>query len=207
MKLSILGNGSVGRKLAVLFNDANHQVIVGARSTPSASEHSGIQYVTIEEAAAQGDVVILAIPYIASVEVLPQLESTLAQKIVIDCMNPLHSDWSPLDLGERTSAGEETAKRLPQSRVIKAFNTTFADIMSPDRIIRNGSQATAFVAGDEAEAKKIVMRLAEEIGFAPLDAGALSSSKYLEGMAHLNIRIAVGLGGGTDAAFLYHQAK
>jgi len=197
MKISVLGSGNVGQKLTHLFSAAGHDVFVGNRAEAG----------SIEAAVAAGDIVVLAVPYTACAELLPSLADALAGKIVIDSTNPLNADWSPLSLGAENSAGEEIARLLPRSHVIKAFNTIFADIMQPDRIERGGQRVTAFVAGDEDEAKQQVLRLADSMGLAPLDAGPLTSARYLESMAHLNIQIAVGQGGGTNAAFLYHQVR
>jgi len=66
---------------------------------------------------------------------------------------------------------------------------------------------TAFVAGDVAAAKQKVMTLAGLAGFALVDVGPLRMARHLEAMAHLNIEIAVGQGGGTNAAILYHHSK
>jgi len=78
--------------------------------------------------------------------------------------------------------------------------------MKPERLTRLGVPVTAFVAGDDAEARQQVSSLARSMGFAPIETGPLSTARYLEAMAHLNIAIAVGQSGGTDAAFLYDQA-
>lgn len=82
----------------------------------------------------------------------------------------------------------------------------FADVVRPNRLDRSGHKGTLFVAGDHSDAKARVMALGSEIGFSPLDAGPLKSARYLEGIAHLNIVLAVAQGGGTDAAFVYNRA-
>ncbi len=76
-------------------------------------------------------------------------------------------------------------------------------MMTPERLRLGGHPLTTFVCGDDAGAKVRVMALAEQMGFAPVDAGVLANARYLEAMAHLNIQLAVTLGGGTDAGFLY----
>jgi len=72
-------------------------------------------------------------------------------------------------------------------------------------IDRWGQAITAFIAGDHEAAKQQVISLSRNIGYSPLDTVSLSTSRYLEAMAHLNIQIAVGQGGGTNAAFVYLQ--
>lgn len=206
MKIGILGFGSVGQKLAQLFSDAGHEVYVGLRD---ASVGDSVPYATggFAQVAEQVEVLALAIPYHVSLSVLKELGPLLAGKIIIDNTNPFNDDWSPLLLGQENSAAEEIQRALPNAHVIKAFNTIFADVMQKEAHNRSGLSITGFVAGNDDVAKKTVLNLVAEAGFAPLDAGDLSRARYLEAMAHLNIRIATSLGGGTNAAFLYHQVK
>ncbi|HEX5748820.1 MAG TPA: NAD(P)-binding domain-containing protein [Archangium sp.] len=194
MKIGILGSGNVAKKTAALFIRAGHGVLLGERGTFS-------------QAAEYGEAVLIALPYLACKEVLPALRPALAGKIVIDATNPLNPDWSPVLLGEENSAGEEIARLLPESRVVKAFNTVFADSMFPEKLNRGGLPAAGFLCGNSADANTTVARLLQELGFAPIDAGPLRCARYLEAMAHLNIQLAVGMSGGTDAVFLYHQNK
>jgi hypothetical protein len=75
--------------------------------------------------------------------------------------------------------------------------------MTAQGLDRGGRRATVFVCSDSGSAKAEVLGLATAIGFDARDAGPLRNARYLEAMAHLNIHIAVALGGGTNAAFLY----
>jgi 8-hydroxy-5-deazaflavin:NADPH oxidoreductase len=180
-------------------------VIIGMRTPQSSSV--GRAASIAEAAASEAEIVIFAVPYLACAELLPPLADALDGKIVVDATNPLNPDWSPVTIASGTSGAEEIAAFLPKSSVIKAFNTIFADIMVPERQTRSSGIATAFVAGDDLAAKLAVMDFAKTIGFAPLDVGALSKALYLEGMAHLNIGIAIGQKGGTNAAFIYDQVS
>lgn len=199
MNIAIFGTGNVGQRLHQLLSPHVASALLCARQ-PQAGAPGFAQ------GAAQADVVLLAIPFTALAEVLPGLQDTLRGKVVVDCTNPLNADWSPLLLGQENSAGEETARLLPGARVVKAFNTIFADVMTHERQDRGGLRTTAFVAGDDAQAKAAVLSLASAAGFAPVDVGPLTMARHLEAMAHLNIQIAVGQKGGTNAAFVYHQA-
>ena len=201
MKIAILGFGSVGKQFAALFSQAGYEIIIGLRSTPT----PGLPYeaAAFKEAAEAADCIALAIPFTACANVLPDLVEATKGKIVIDSTNPLNNDWSPTLLGEENSAAEEISRLLPDADVVKAFNTIFADVMAQRTI--DGQNITAFIAGDNAAAKQKVIGLASNIGYAPLDTGALSTARYLESLAHLNIQIAVGQGGGTSAAFVYLQ--
>jgi predicted dinucleotide-binding enzyme len=124
--------------------------------------------VTVEEAARWGEVILLAAPW-RSPEALPKPE-TVAKKIVIDAMNPYKPDCTFYDLGDSTSS-EETAMRLPGARLVKAFNTIYYEHLASRRRtdLPVDQRHAIFVAGDDTEAKHVVTRLIEEIGFAPVD--------------------------------------
>ena len=194
MKIAILGSGAVGRRLAALFTAAGYPVALGGREEARA-------------ACDGADLVLLALPYGAVQEVVQQLGDRLTGKIVIDVTNPVQADWSPLVLGAETSAAETIARLLPEARIVKAFNTIFADIMTPAGLDRQGTPVTCFIASDDPAAAAEVAKLAGDIGMAPLLVGPLKMARHLEALAHLNIQIAVGQGGGTNAAFLFHQVK
>jgi predicted dinucleotide-binding enzyme len=133
---------------------------------------------TIDEAADFGEVVLLAIPW-RSRQDLPA--ERLRGKIVLDAMNPYRPDLSLYDLGDSTSS-EEVAKGLPGARLVKAMNHLFAkDLASRGDASLPVKQRTAlFLAGDDPQAKQVVARLAEEIGFAPVDTGSLRDGGRLQ---------------------------
>jgi len=203
MKIAILGFGNVGKQFAKLFNKAGYEVVIGLRSVST----QALPYTctTFKEAAQVADVIAIAIPFTACADVLPELAEVTKGKIVIDSTNPLNADWSPKLLGQENSASEEISRLLPEAYVVKAFNTIFADVMNEP--VKDGRVITAFIAGDNDEAKQKIIALASDIGYAPIDIGCLYTARYLESMAHLNIQIAIGQGGGTNAAFIYLQQK
>jgi predicted dinucleotide-binding enzyme len=104
-----------------------------------------------------------------------------------------------LAIGFSTSAAEELQKKLPKARVVKAFNTVFAQNQSTGRL--GNEQLTLFVASDDAKAKQSVMQLGRDIGFDPADAGPLKSARYLEPMAMLLINLGYVLGMGTKIGY------
>jgi 8-hydroxy-5-deazaflavin:NADPH oxidoreductase len=198
--IAFIGAGPVARQLAKLADTAGHQTLLSSR-IPTADTST----TSFLDAAAKATIAIVAIPFRATAEVLPGLATSLAGKTVIDATNPLNPDYTPLVLNEGTSAGEAIASMLPDSKVVKAFNSIFADVMQPDRQSRAGQRATAFIASDHSDARSAVADFAQSIGFAPVQAGPLHAAHYLEAMAHLNIQIAFREGGGSNAAFVYHQ--
>ena len=203
--IAILGFGNVGTKLATLFSDAEYQVTICSNDGKAGSPIYKAS--NIEAGIKDADAIAIAIPYSAAVELLEPLSEALAGKIIIDCTNPLNEDWSPLLLGQETSAAEQLAQKLPNAFVVKAFNTIFADVMSKEHHARGDLTISAFIASENQLAKEAVLTLAQRIGFDPIDVGPLHCARYLEAMAHLNIHIALHQGGGTDAAFIYHQKK
>ena len=200
MKVAILGYASVGKNLESLFKYAGYTTIIGVRS-PEKYEQDNVT--DIVAAAKDADTVVLAIPYRVCSEVLPDLKMALSKKIVIDATNPLNEDYSPILFDKEDSAGETLQRILGESMMVKAFNTIFADNMTREKLDRDGRKLTTFIAGDNDPANEKVLQLAEKIGFSPIDTGPLKNSRYLEGMAHLNIQIAFGQGKGADVAFLY----
>ncbi len=196
MNISIIGTGNMGSSLGALFAQAGHAVIFGSRQPEGAGQ------VSIVEALEQGEVVVLALPYPAAVELAEQsaTQNVLQGKVVLDISNPLAPDFMSLTVGHTTSAGEEIAKRLPGARVVKAFNTIFADVLKA-RVAGEAVPVTVFVAGDDAAARATAQSLAQEIGFTTVDAGPLSNARYLESVTELTIQLAYGLGHGTRIGF------
>src|SRR5690349_835376 len=132
------------------------------------------------EASWEADVIILAVPYEAEREIAEKIKEVANQKVVISIANPLNHTYNGLVTSSDTSAAEELQKLLPHSKVIKAFNTTFAaDFSSP---VIDDKQVDAFIAGDDEDALKIVEELVITAGFNPIVAGGLSVSRTLENM-------------------------
>jgi 8-hydroxy-5-deazaflavin:NADPH oxidoreductase len=178
MKIGIIGSGNIGGTAAQLFADAGHQVAISNSRGPQSlrdfekSGGSNIKAMTIEEAIAFGDVILLAIPWIKRQE-LPSA-SLLNGKIVIDAMNPYSKDFEVINL-EPSSSSEEVAKQLKGARIVKAFNTMYYQHLKTKGNTNSPKEdrTVLFVAGDDAQAKSIVSKLIDEIGFAPIDTGPL----------------------------------
>lgn len=135
----------------------------------------------------EADIIILALPYPAQQEVAAKIKEVANQKIVISIANPLNEAYNGLVTAPDTSAAEELQKLLPNSKVIKAFNTVFAaDFATP---VIDGKQADAFIAGDDDTALTTVSELVTTAGFNPIVAGELHVSRTLENMALLLIQL------------------
>jgi len=199
MKISFIGAGNVASNLGKLFENAGHNVKYG-------TQNPNVDQLSVSEACNYGDIVLFAIPFSAMSGVITTNKEVLKNKIVVDVTNAINiEDWSPLFLGE-DSGGEQTSRLLPKSRVVKAFNTIFADVMPIEKQKFNEQKLTAFIASDDVEAANIVKKLADEAGFNGLIVGGIKNARHLEAIAHLNIAIAL-KGGGTDAGFIYFQRK
>lgn len=209
MNISIIGAGNMAKGLAALFVNAGHSVTLASRDddkTKAASQELGqsTASASIADAAKTAKIIVLAVPYDAVSDVI-DAAGGLADKIIIDITNPMTADFSGLSIGHGTSAAEEIQKRAPQAKVVKAFNTIFA------QVLQNGGRAagrpaTVFVAGDDPEARAAVVELAQSAGFEPLETGGLASARYLEPVAALNITFGYGLGYGTDIAPTWQRA-
>ncbi len=175
MIISMIGDGSAGRRFGTLLVESGYEVLFGART-------AGLipMRVPLDEAARQCDIAIITIPFQSCYEQLPRIAPFLTDKVVIDATNPTDtSDWSPLLLGEENSGGEEIARLLPASHVVKALNTVFADMANRAILGRPGPRFTGFVAADNRDAATEVMRMLQRMGFDPLYAGPLRVSGTL----------------------------
>ena len=202
MKVAIIGTGNMGAGLAATLAAAGHEVSIGARDLVKAAALAdtighGAVGGGIAAAAKLADVVILALPFGAAADAI-QHAGGLAGKVLVDISNPISPDYKELVIGHTTSAAEEIQKLAPQAKVVKAFNTIFAQLLAPES--RAGKTLQTFVAGDAADAKASVSALAKSAGFEAVDAGPLSNSRYLEPIGEMNIHFGYFLGKGPVVA-------
>lgn len=139
------------------------------------------------DASWEADIIIPAVSYNVEKEVAEKIKPVATQKIVISLSNPLDENYNGLVTAPDTSAAEELQSHLPDTKVVKAFNTVFAgDFSAP---VIDGKQADVFIAGNDDEAIKTVSELVADAGFNPVIAGGLSTSRTLENMTALLIRL------------------
>ena len=98
-----------------------------------------------------------------------------------------------------TSGAEELQRKAPKSKVVKAFNTVFAQNMSTGKV--KGEALTLFVAGDDKAAKDLVLSAGRNIGFDPVDAGPLANARWIETLGYFNIQLGYMLKMGTEIGF------
>jgi predicted dinucleotide-binding enzyme len=186
-RVAIVGQGNVGRALARGLARAGYDMRTVA-SDPAAAR----------EAAGWGDIVILAVPYSAIDAVLSELGNAIDGKVVVDVTNAITADHR-LAVGFTTSGAEELQKKAPAAKVVKAFNTVFAQHMDTGRV--KGQRLSLLMASDHPAAKAAVEALGQDIGFDPVDAGPLRNARWLESLGYLNIQLGYVLGMGPEIGF------
>ncbi|MET8909443.1 NADPH-dependent F420 reductase [Micromonospora sp. NPDC004551] len=180
MKIGIIGSGHIGGTLTRRLRTLGHDVTVansrGPQSLTDLAGETGATAGTLEEAVQDAELVVVAIP----LKAVPDLPAgPFDGKLVVDADNyyPERDGDIPELLDRSLSSSRWTADHLKGARVVKAFNNIQAAYLmdsgkpagTPDRIALP-------VAGDDAEAKRVVMELVDALGFDPVDAGTLDES-------------------------------
>ena len=199
MKTAIIGLGHMGKGIARRLDNKVH-LTVASRDIAVAKEFAAALKTavpaSIASAIAAADIIILALPYGAALELAAQ--NGLAGKIVVDISNPVTADFSSLLLGHTTSAAEEIQTAAKSANVVKAFNTIFASLFdSPESAT---AEVPVFLAGNDPLAVDAVAELVSSAGFACEKTGRLDGARLLEPLGMLNIRLGYGLGRGTAIA-------
>ena len=180
MNIGIVGSGNIGGTAARLFVRAGHEVALsnsrGGEGLEGLVKVLGdkAHATTIESAAKFGDVVLVAIPF-GKFSELPA--DAFKGKVVIDTGNDYperDGKFPPLDKDETTSS-ELMSSHLKEARLVKGFNTIYFKHLASlgDTSLPLEDRRAIFIAGDDSQAKEIVARLIEEIGFAAVDTGFL----------------------------------
>ncbi|OIJ27655.1 NADPH-dependent F420 reductase [Nocardioides luteus] len=173
--ISIIGTGTMGQAIAAVAGRGGHSVQLLGKADAATP--------------ATGEVVVLAVPYPALSEIVSQRGAELAGKIVVDITNPVNFEtFDSLTVPADGSATAEIAAALPDSRVLKAFNTTFAATLAQGTV---GDLTTAVqIAGDDADAKATLTEVVTSAGLRAMDAGALKRARELEALGFLQISLA-----------------
>ncbi len=198
MQITIIGTGNMargigtrlvtgGNSVTLLDRDPEKGAQLSAQLQQAAQHGATAQAATFGSAIHDG-VVILAVPYTAEGEVIQQYHAQLTGKILVEISNPLNATYDGLVTPSDSSAAEEIAKMVPAgTRVVKAFNTTFAGTLVAGQVA--GQPLDVFIAGDDGEAKGVISQLVEAGGLRAIDVGPLSRARQLEGMGFLGITL------------------
>jgi len=173
--LSIIGTGNMSQAIASIAAKGGHSV-----------QQLGQGDV---DTAISGDVVVLAVPYPAVADVIATRGAQLAGKVVVDITNPLNFDtFDSLVVPADGSAAAEIAAALPDSKVLKAFNTTFAGTLAAGTV--GPLTTTVLIAGDDADAKSTLAGIVTSGGVQAVDAGSLKRARELEALGFLQLTLA-----------------
>jgi 8-hydroxy-5-deazaflavin:NADPH oxidoreductase len=176
-QVSIIGTGNMGQAISALVSKGGNTV------QPLGS--------TDRDKVVTGDVVVLAVPYSALEQVLADRAAQFTGKVVVDITNPLDFEtFDSLVVPADGSAAAELAERLPDSKVLKAFNTTLAATVTSGRA--GEVPTTVLIAGDDADAKSLLSGIVTDGGLRAVDAGSLKRARELEALGFLQLTLAVG---------------
>jgi 8-hydroxy-5-deazaflavin:NADPH oxidoreductase len=184
---------------ATIFGDGNMGTAIGQVLTAGGAT---VDHITTENSGAPitGDIVVLAVPHPAVEAILAQYADELAGKIVVDITNPLDfATFDGLVVAADGSKADEIAATLPDSTVLKAFNTNFAATLGAGTTGENTT--TVLIAGDDADAKASLAELVTAGGLSAVDAGSLKRARELESIGLLQITLAAGEKIGWTAGF------
>jgi 8-hydroxy-5-deazaflavin:NADPH oxidoreductase len=195
-KVGVLGSGDVGKQLARGFARHGYQVMIGSREPAKLDawrkENEGkIATGTFSQAAAHGDVVILATLGAGTESALDLAGAkNFSGKLVLDATNALdfsHGMPPGLFLGTTDSLGERVQRKLPDAKVVKCFNTV-SNTQMVDPKFREGTPPM-FICGNDAAAKKQTEAILRELGWpGALDVGGIDGARWLEALVPLWVR-------------------
>lgn len=185
MKIAIIGNGNIGSGLAKVIQSANYDVAAYGKDDD------------IAVAVSDADLIVLSTPFAAVADVAESADFN--GKIVIDVSNPVSEDFSGLEVGHVSSAAEVISELLPGAKVVKAFNTIFAQHYE-NGLNSSDDPLQTFIASDHEDAKQLVRDLAVSVGFNAINAGPLINARYLEPIGYMNIQFGYVLGLGVGIA-------
>ncbi len=194
MRIAIVGADDVGRALGAALAAKGHAIHYGIPEPERSDERNAT---SVREAVRRSEAVILATPWTITEAQVCEHAEDLADKLVIDATNPLNPAGTGLALGFLTSGVELLQSQARRAKFFKAFNAAV-----PHALVRPNfpqGRAAMFVAGPAGGEKTIVMHLAADLGFEPVDAGELKAARLLEPLAVLTMQLAKERG---DIAFV-----
>ncbi|AQP48581.1 diguanylate cyclase [Tessaracoccus aquimaris] len=185
-KVTIIGGGKMGKAISNLVTTGGNTVEILTRS-------DAVTAVT-------GEIVVLAIPFGAVDDVLARRADEFAGRIVVDITNPVDFDtFDSLVVPADSSAAAELQAKLPQSKVLKAFNTNFAATLESGKV--GDATTTVLIAGDDQDAKQSLADIVDASGMKALDAGPLKRARELEAIGFQQLVLAASNQVGWTAGF------
>jgi len=211
MRIGILGSGLMGGKLGTIFARAGHEVVFSYARHPEklsglARDAGGnARAGTPREAAREADALLLAVHWSRIEDVLNQA-GDLSGKVILSCSLPMNTEDTELVIGNTGSGAEELAKRIPQARVVSAFNTVPSEVLLGVYEARlEGSRPSLVYCGDDESGKAVAADLIRDAGFDPVDAGPLRIARYTEPFALLVGQLAYEGTEGPELAYRFER--
>lgn len=183
MKIGVIGSGNVGSAIGAVWVRVGHDVMFSSRhlehdQSLAADLGKGARAGTPREAAAFGDVLLIAVPYGALPDVGKDLAEQIRGKVVLDACNPFPSrDGEIAKWAREKGAGLASAELLPGARIVRAFNAIGAARMGST--YQDPGRIGMPIAGDDAGAIAVASELIRELGYEPVLIGGLAMGKYL----------------------------
>ncbi len=197
MKIGVLGSGDVAKVLASGLLKHGHQVKLGSRTPAKLSDWARQNAAgatagstgTFADAAAFGDLVVLAVKGIAASEALGLAGAkNLAGKPVMDACNPI-ADGPPVNgvlpyfTDFKQSLMEQLQREFPAAHFVKAFNSVGNACMVDPKFA--GGKPTMFICGNDEAAKKAVSGIVGELGWETEDLGKAEAARAVEPLCML----------------------
>jgi 8-hydroxy-5-deazaflavin:NADPH oxidoreductase len=193
MKVGIIGSGVVGQTLAAGFVKHGHEVEIGTRDPAKLKEwsakHPGVKVKSLAEAAAFGEVAVLAVAGQVALEALKLVgPKALHGKPVIDACNPI-GGGPPVNgvlsyfTTHQDSLMERLQKAYPSAHFVKAFNSVGNGQMVNPQFA--GGRPTMFICGNDANAKRVVTQILDQFGWETEDMGAVEAARAIEPLCML----------------------
>ena len=211
MRVGVLGSGLMGGKLGTIFARAGHEVVFSyARSKEklkglARDARGNARAGTPREAAQGSDTLLLAVHWSRIDDVLSQA-GDLAGKAMVSCSLPMNEDDSGLVVAYPSSGAEETAHRVPEARIVGAFNTVPSEALFGVFAARyNRTRPSLVYYGDDPDAKRVAAGLIRDVGFDSVDTGPLRAARYAEPFALLVGQLAYEGGGGPEVAYRFER--
>ncbi|NVO27243.1 NAD(P)-binding domain-containing protein [Donghicola sp. C2-DW-16] len=208
MKIAILGSGRMGAALGQSWAAAGHHVtFTYARSDAKLqrlAQATGGAWASVPEAIPDADAVLLSAHWSRIPDVLKQA-GELADKIVLNCCVPLDEDDANLLYGPSTCGAEELARLRPHARWVSCFNTIPSETFAPVRVRTLSPQPQVLMYGNDAGAKQVAQTLIRDAGFDALEAGGLTTGRYVEPFAMVTAVLAYGQPGGPALTYRFEK--
>jgi predicted dinucleotide-binding enzyme len=184
-RIGVIGAGNVGSTVGGLWVRAGYSVMFSSRHPdqlkPLVARLGALASAgTPQEAAAYGDVIFLAVPYGALPALGRDLAGPLRGKVVLDACNPFPGRDGPIaEQAVRDGVGITSATLLPDTRLVRAFNSLGASVVG-SQAHRTGAPLAIPIAGDDSDALAVASRLIRDAGLEPVVIGPLASARLTQ---------------------------